>query len=81
MVLKPSGKWVRTGPPYRSKKNAQSWLPFVRGANRGGSVKLRQCTVRFTPQGEPTEVSVKRLDQEFNCTLTKERPDGRKQQN
>jgi len=41
-------------------------LPFVRGAWRGCSVRVAQCTLRFKADGLLTEASKRVLDRKFN---------------
>lgn len=65
MVLHPAKGWIRVGNAYPTRKGAQEWLPFVRGAWRGLRTKVSQCTVRFDG-GAISEKSREVLDKRFN---------------
>jgi len=65
MVSLQDGKWTRVGNAYNSRKQAQSWLPFVKGFLVGRSVKVSQCTLRFE-DGKLCEKSIRLLDSKYN---------------
>lgn len=65
MVMHPAKGWMRAGSAYPSRKAANDWLPFVRGAWRGLRVKVSQCTVRLEG-GKPCEKSKRLLDEKYN---------------
>jgi len=64
IVSSRNGKWIRVGNAYNSRKQAESWLPFVKGFWVGRSVKISQCTLRFE-DGKLCEKS-KLLLQKYN---------------
>ncbi len=66
MVRKPSGEWSRVGKAYFNRKTATGWLPFVRGAWIGCSVKVSQFTIRFDQNGNPDSRSRSILDVKYN---------------
>lgn len=65
MIFHPSGKWIRVGRPYTSRKTAQSWSGFVRGAWHNLPFKVSQCTLRII-DGTLDAKSIETLDQKFN---------------
>lgn len=65
MVPSRNGKWIRVGNAYNSRKQAESWLPFVKGFWVGRSVKISQCTLRFE-DGKLCENSIKLLNAKYN---------------
>lgn len=65
MVMHPVNGWIRVGNAYPSRKSANDWMPFVRGAWRGLRAKVSQCTVQF--EGERMcEKSRRLLDVKYN---------------
>jgi hypothetical protein len=65
MVYHPLKGWFRVGNAYSSKKAAQSWCPFVRGAWRGCRTKVAQFTAVFR-DGKLDAKSRRALDEKFN---------------
>ena len=65
MVSLQDGKWTRVGNAYNSRKQAQSWLSFVKSFWGGRSVKLSQCTVKIE-NGQVCEKSKLLLLQKYN---------------
>ena len=68
MVSSRNGKWIRVGNAYNSRKQAKSWLPFVKGFWVGRSVKVSQCTLRFE-DGQVCEKSKLLLLQKYNLDV------------
>jgi len=65
MVSLQDGKWTRVGNAYNSRKQAQSWLSFVKNFCGGRSVKVSQCTVKIE-NGQVCEKSKLLLLQKYN---------------
>lgn len=66
MVRHPAKGWVRAGNAYATRKEAASWVPFVRKAWRGVcQVKVSQCTLRLE-NGAICERSRRVLDKKYN---------------
>lgn len=65
MVSLQDGKWTRVGNAYNSRKQAQSWLSFVKNFWGGRSVKVSQCTLCFE-DGKLCENSIKLLNAKYN---------------
>ena len=65
MVSSRNGKWIRVGNAYNSRKQAEIWLPFVKGFWVGRSVKVSQCTVKIE-NGQVCEKSIRLLDSKYN---------------
>lgn len=68
MVRHPIKGWIRAGNAYGTKKEAASWLPFVRGAWRGCYVRVSQCTLRLQ-NGVLCEKSKRLLDTKYNLDV------------
>ena len=65
MVRHPVKGWTRVGNAYATRKDAASWLRFVRGAWRGCNTKVSQCTLQFE-DGAVCERSKRLLDKKYN---------------
>lgn len=68
MVSHPAKGWMRAGNAYASRKAAQGWVSFVRGAWRGLRTKVVACTVVWR-NGEIDEKSRNVLDKKFNLDV------------
>lgn len=68
MVQHPVKGWTRVGNAYATRKNAVSWLPFVRGSWRGCRAKVSQCTLRLKG-GVLCERSSMVLDKKYNLDV------------
>ena len=66
MVRKRSGEWQRVGKPFFDRDVAKSWLPFVRGAWRGCTVRLSRLTIHHDETGRITDRCRRILDEKFN---------------
>ncbi|MFO0383263.1 MAG: hypothetical protein ACK506_16290 [Pirellula sp.] len=63
------GSLSRVGQPYGSLELARSWISFVRSAWRGHELRIVSYTVRFNPDGSPTDKSIRKLDRFFNLEV------------
>lgn len=70
MVHSPTGL-QRAGRPYRTRKAAREWVPFVRGAWHGMRVTVEPCLITFDADGKPDKATRERLDKEFNMDVPK----------
>jgi len=64
MLRHPDG-WIRVGPAYSSRKEAQGWLSFVKQARRLRTGRVAQLTCRWV-NGELDAKTIETLDKKFN---------------
>lgn len=59
------GEWSRFGPVYLSKETAKSWVPFVKGANRGAATKTIRVKIERGRDGRVTQRCRQMLSDKF----------------
>lgn len=65
MVSHPSGREIRVGPPYATRRGAQGWKTFVSKAWRGLPVSISPCVLHWT-DGVLSPESIRLLDGRYN---------------